>query len=114
LRTQPYTEYQQFLLDTIYRLKSEGLGYRKIAQRLREHGYETPRGKRFFGQHVYSMIKRHKLREEKLNHKPELEYGPLRVEYVDHTPTYLKNLQPNQFRTINIESLPNAHSLLAF
>ena len=59
-----------------------------IAQWLREHGYETPRGKRFFGQHVYSMIKKHKLREEKLNHKPELEYGPLRFEYVDHTSSY--------------------------
>ena len=55
---------------------------------MREHGYKTPRGKRFFGQHVYSMIKKRKLREEKLNHKPELEYGPLRFEYVDHTPSY--------------------------
>ena len=91
LRTQPYTEYQQFLLDTIYRLKSEGLGYRKIAHWLNQHGYETPRGKRFFGNHVYSMIKKHKLREEKLNHKPELEYGPLRFEYVDYTPAFLKN-----------------------
>ena len=59
-----------------------------IAQWLREHGYKTLRGKRFFAQHVYSMIKKHKLREEKLNHKPELEYGPLRFEYVDHTPIY--------------------------
>ena len=88
LRTQPYTEYQQFLLDTIFWLKSEGLGYRKVAQWLREHGYKTLRGKRFFAQHVYSMIKKHKLREEKLNHKSELEYGPLRFEYVDHTPSY--------------------------
>ena len=78
------------------------MGYGKIAQRLREHGYETPRGKRSFAQHVYSMIKKHKLREEKLNHKPELEYGPLRFEYVDHTPSYLKNRRYTNLLVTNI------------
>jgi hypothetical protein len=86
----PYSEYQQFLIDTIHRLQSEGLGYRKIAQWFRDHGYETPRGKRFYGNHVYSMTKKHRLREERINQKPKLEYGPLSIFYVDHTPTFLK------------------------
>ena len=42
------------------------MGYRKIAQWLREKGYKTPRGKRFFNTHVYSILKKKRLRDERL------------------------------------------------
>ena len=70
------------------------MGYRNIAKWLNENGYETPRGKRFFSSHVYSILKRHKKRQERLeriNKEYELEYGDLWIEYIDYTPSYLKD-----------------------
>ena len=66
-------------------LQDEGLGYRKIAQWLNENEYQTPRGKRFFNNHVHSILKKKRLRDERLNSLPEdsFEIGPLRIEYVE-------------------------------
>ena len=44
LLVAPYTEYQQFLHDTIKDLHDGGMGYRKIAVWLKEKGYKTPKG----------------------------------------------------------------------
>ncbi len=74
LLVAPYTEYQQFLHDTIKDLHNEGLGYRKIAVWLNENGYKTPRGKRFFNTHVFSILKKKRLRDERLNREVEREY----------------------------------------
>ena len=89
-----YSEYQEHLHTKIKELHDGGMGYRKIAKWLNENGYETPRGKRFFSNHVYSILKRHKERQERLagmNEKLELEYGDLWIEYIDYTPSYLKD-----------------------
>ena len=71
---RPYSEYQQFLAARIQDLRNEGLGYRKIAQWLREKGYKTPRGKRFYGNHVYSILKRKREKDQRLNPKVERSY----------------------------------------
>ena len=74
LLVAPYTEYQQFLHDTIKDLHDGGMGYRKIAVWLNEKGYQTPRGKRFFNNHVFSILKKKRLRDERLNREVEREY----------------------------------------
>ena len=81
----PYSDYQIELHDIIQNLHDEGLGYRKIAVWLNENGYQTPRGKRFFNNHVYSILKKKRLRDERLTLLPEdsFEIGPLRIEYVE-------------------------------
>jgi hypothetical protein len=61
------------------------MGYRKIAEWLREGGYKTVRGKRFSANHFYSILKRKQERDEHLQSLPEdrFEVGPLRIEYVE-------------------------------
>ena len=80
-----YSKYQQFLYDKITELRSEGMGYRKIAEWLRENGYKTVRGKRFFGSHVYSILKKKREKDEKDNKPIELEYGKLSMRFIDRT-----------------------------
>ncbi len=66
-------------------LRSEGMGYGKIAEWLRENGYKTVRGKRFFGSHVYSILKKKREKDEKDNKPIELEYGKLSMRFIDRT-----------------------------
>jgi len=61
----PYSNYQSELHDLIQRLHDEGMGYRRIAQWLNENGYQTPRGKRFFNTHVFSILKKKRIRDER-------------------------------------------------
>ena len=82
-----YSEYQELLHTKIKELHDSGMGYRKIAKWLNENGYETPRRKRFFSNHVYSILKRHKDRQERLeriNKEYELEYDEWWIECVDY------------------------------
>ena len=71
---RPYSEYRQFLATTIEDLRDEGLGYRKIAQWLREKGYKPPRGKQFYGNHVYSILKRKQQQDTRLEQQVTREY----------------------------------------
>ena len=45
------------------------------------------RGKRFFANHVYSILRRKRERDERLSSRPknQLEIGPLSIRYVDKT-----------------------------
>ena len=44
----PYSEYQQFLYDTITDLREKGWNYRQIADWLNQNDYKTPRVTRTF------------------------------------------------------------------
>jgi hypothetical protein len=79
----PYSDYQTELHDIIQNLHDEGLGYRKIAQWLNENGYQTPRGKRFFNNHVHSILKKKRLRDERLNQEVEVEYRDFSLEFIE-------------------------------
>ena len=80
---RPYSEYQQFLAATIQDLRDEGLGYRKIAYWLRDKGYKTPRGKRFYGNHVYSILKRKQQRDTRLEQEFTREYRNFDLWFID-------------------------------
>ena len=77
------SKYQIFLHDTIKDLHDGGLGYRKIAQWLREKGYKTPRGKRFYGNHVYSILKRKQLRDTRLEQEVTREYRNFNLWFIE-------------------------------
>ena len=82
----PYSDHQSKLHDLIQRLHDEGMGYRKIAEWLNEHGYKTVRGKGFFNTHVFSILKKKRIRDERLNALPEDRFeitSPLRIENVE-------------------------------
>ena len=63
--------------------KKEGLGYRKIAKMLNEENIKTPRGKTFFPSSVYSILKKKKIRNDRLNEHFKKKISKLRFEYFD-------------------------------
>jgi len=59
------------------------VGYRKIAVWLNENEYQTPRGKRFYGNHVFSILKRKRQRDERLTREVEVEYRNFDLEFIE-------------------------------
>ena len=51
----PYSEYQQYLFDTISKMHREGSNYVQIAQWMNERGHLTPRGSTFKANHAWSI-----------------------------------------------------------
>ena len=62
-------------------MKVDGLGYRKIAKRMNEMGIKTARGKEFFPASVYSILKKKKIRDERINKKFDRKVSTLQLEY---------------------------------
>ena len=54
-------------------MHDSGIGYRRIAYWLNEHGYTTPRGHEFKNTHVFSILKKKKLRDNRLNYRYKFE-----------------------------------------
>ena len=67
-------------------MHDSGIGYRKIAQWLNAHGYKTPRGFEFKNTHVFSILKKKKVRDERQNKRYELEMGKLSMILLDTSP----------------------------
>ena len=82
----PYPEYQHFLHDTIVRFREKGWTFKRIAKWFRDNGYETATGKRFYANHVSSILKNKRLRDKRLEALPEDRFeitSPLRIEYIE-------------------------------
>jgi hypothetical protein len=69
-----YSQESQDLYDRIMELRAEGLGYRRIAKRLNNEGVKTPRGKLWLPQSVFSLIKKRRIRDERLTAPPTIRY----------------------------------------
>ena len=80
-----YSEYQFFLYETITEQRENGKTFDQIADWLNKKGYLSVRGKKFKGNHVHSIVKKKRLKDEKL----EREYPEVRsdfsLEVVDKT-----------------------------
>ena len=65
--------------------EKEGLGYRKISQKLNSWGIKTQRGKKWFNTSVFSVLKRKHQRELRLdflrNKVSPMKLTKLRLEY---------------------------------
>ncbi len=73
LQMPHYTEYQCFLYETISKLREKGMTFNQIAEHLNKKKILSVRGKQFRGGHVHSIIKRKRVRDEKLKEKyPEV------------------------------------------
>ena len=75
----PPSSYQNKLHKKILELKKSGLGYRKIAYWLNDNGYKTPRRHLFKSGHVYSILKKRRLRDEKYSQAPEIYVRDVRI-----------------------------------
>ena len=68
-----YSEYQFFLYQTIIEQRKKGKTFDQIADWLNEEGYQSVRGKKFKGNHVHSIVKKKRLKDEKLEREyPEI------------------------------------------
>ena len=68
-----YTEYQYFLYETISKLREKGMTFNQIADQLNKEKILSARGKIFRGSHIHSIMKRKRVRDEKLKEKyPEV------------------------------------------
>ena len=76
-----YSSYQSFLYNKIKQLKAEELGYRKIAKRLNEENIETSRGNAFLPSSVYSILRKKKIRDERLNKKFKKKISEMWLEF---------------------------------
>ena len=73
LQIPHYTEYQYFLYETISKLREKGMTFNQIADHLNKKKIVSVRGKKLRGSHVHSIIKRKRVRDEKLKEKyPEV------------------------------------------
>ena len=66
--------------------EDKGLGYRKISKKLNSWGIKTQRGKKWFPQSVYSVLKRKHQRDVRVEEVRGKEYplqiSQMKIEYV--------------------------------
>ena len=72
-----YSPYQFFIYETITEQRQKGKTFDQIAELLNKKGYLSVRGKKFKGNHLHSIVKRKRLKDEKL----EREYPEVRSEF---------------------------------
>ena len=83
LNVSQYSEYQFFLYETITEQRKEGKTFDQIAEWLNEEGYLSVRGKNFRGAHIHSIVKKKRLKDEKLERKCPEEWSDFSLEVVD-------------------------------
>ena len=81
----PYSDYQQFLHDTITELLCKGLNYQQIADWLNEKGYKTARGKVFRNAHAHSIVKKKRIRDVRVHKTYEPEISDFSLRFTDKT-----------------------------
>ena len=80
-----YSQYQFFLYETITLRREKGKTFDQIAEWLNKKGYLSVRGKKFKGNHVHSILKKKRLKDEKLERKYPEEWSDFSLEVVDKT-----------------------------
>ena len=85
LLSSPYSDYQQFLYNTITDYLDKGWNYKQIADWLNDNGYKTTRGKKFRNNHTHSIVNKKRIRDVRLSrtYKPKLTDFSLR--FIDKT-----------------------------
>ena len=78
-----YSAYQLFLYETITGQRETGRTFDQIAEWLDKRGYLSVRGKKFKGNHVHSILKKKRLKDEKLERKYPEEWSDFSLEVVD-------------------------------
>ena len=85
LNVPQYSQYQLFFYKTITKQRKKGETFDQIAEWLDKKGYLSVRGKQFKGNHVHSIVKKKKLKDEKLERGyPEVR-SDFSLEVVDKT-----------------------------
>ena len=80
-----YSEYQFFLYETITEQREKGKTFDQISLWLNEKGYLSVRGKKYKGNHVHSIVKKKRLKDEKLEKEYPKVWSDFRMEVVNKT-----------------------------
>ena len=80
-----YSQYQFFLYETITEQRNKGKTFDQIAEWLNKKGYLSVRGKEFKGNHVHSIVKKKRLKDEKLEREYPEVWSDFSLEVVDKT-----------------------------
>ena len=80
-----YSEYQFFLYETIIAHREKGKTFDQIGEWLNEKGYLSDRGKKFKGNHVHSIVKKKRLKDEKLEKNYPEVWSDFSLEVIDKT-----------------------------
>ena len=80
-----YSQYQFFLYKTIVEHREKGKTFDQIAEWLNRKGYLSIRGKKFRSAHVHSIVKKKRLKDEKLEREYPEEWSEFSLEVVDKT-----------------------------
>ena len=81
-----YSEYQQYLYDRICKYKVDfftPIGYRKISKIFNDEGLKTPRGMIFKNNHIHSIYKKGKIREDLINREDIVIISPVKIEVLN-------------------------------
>ena len=73
------------MYQTISEHREKGKTFDQIAEWLNEKGYLSVRGKKFRGAHVHSIVKKKKLKDEKLEREYPEVWSDFSLEVVDKT-----------------------------
>ena len=80
-----YSQYQYFLYETIIAHREKGKTFDQIAEWLNGKGYLSVRGKKFRGAHFHSIVKKKRLKDEKLERDYPEQWSDFSLEVVDKT-----------------------------
>ena len=80
-----YSQYQFFLYETITAHREKGKTFDQIAEWLNKKGYLSVRGKKFKGNHIHSIVKKKRLKDEKLERQYPEVWSDFSLEVVDKT-----------------------------
>ena len=85
LQQSKYSDYQYFLYETISELRDKQMTFNQIAEELNRKGYLSARGKAFKGNHVHSIVKKKRIRDERFYRKYPEEWSDISFGVVDKT-----------------------------
>ena len=75
-----YSDYQKVLSDSIIQMRDEEkMTFRGISETLTQKGYRSPRGFNLSAESVFSIYKKRKIRDARLNTPPKQRIVNLRV-----------------------------------
>ncbi len=80
-----YSAYQLLLYETITEDRDNEKTFDQIADWLNKKGYLSVRGKKFKGNHVHSIVKKKRLKDEKLEREYPTVWSDFSMEVVDKT-----------------------------
>ena len=80
-----YSAYQLLLYETITEERDKEKTFDQIADWLNKKGYLSVRGKKFKGNHVHSIVKKKRLKDEKLERQYPEVWSDFSLEVVDKT-----------------------------